>query len=165
MTAKPPTRKRPSRQPVRKPAKQIVKRETKQEIAADAWRRMFSFFINTRAQRNRALEKFNLTPNDARALHSLDAEEGRPMSALAEEWGCDASNATGMVDRLEKQGLAERRTVATDRRVKLVVLTVLGLKTRTAFRQELYEPPPELLALSRAELEVFRDAMAQLPQA
>jgi hypothetical protein len=42
---------------------------------------------------------------------------------------------------------------------------VLGLKTRTAFRQELYEPPPELLALSRTELEVFRDAMAQLPQA
>lgn len=161
MTAKPPVRK----QPVRQQAKQPMKRETKQEIAADAWRRMFSFFMNTRAQRNRALEKFNLTPNDARALHSLDTEQGRPMRALAEEWGCDASNATGMVDRLEKRGLAERRTVAADRRVKMVVLTRLGLQTRTAFRRELYEPPPELMTLSRSELQVFRDAMTQLPKA
>lgn len=153
MTAKPPGR------------KQSAKRETKEEIAADAWRRMFSFFISTRAQRNRALEKFNLTPNDARALHSLDAEEGRPMRELAEEWGCDASNATGMVDRLEKQGLAERRSVATDRRVKLVVLTKLGLQTRTAFQRALYEPPPELMTLSRSELAAFRDAVAQLPEA
>ena len=153
MTLKPPGR------------KQSAKRETKEEIAADAWRRMFSFFIGTRAQRNRALEKFNLTPNDARALHSLDAEEGRPMRELAEEWGCDASNATGMVDRLEKQGLAERRGVTTDRRVKLVVLTRLGLQTRTAFQRTLYEPPPELMTLSRSELAAFRDAVAQLPEA
>jgi len=142
--------------------KQSARRETRQEIATDAWRRMFSFFISTRAQRDSALEKFNLTPNDARALQSLDAATGRPMRELAAEWGCDASNATGMVDRLEKQGLAERRTIATDRRVKLVVLTRRGLQTRTALREALYKPPAELMSLSRSELEAFRNAVATL---
>ena len=143
--------------------KQPGSRESKKEIAADAWHRMFAFFIKTRAQRDHALERFGLTPNDARALHALDVTEGRPMRALAEAWGCDASNATGMIDRLETRGLAERRTIATDRRVKLVVLTKLGAKTRVSLQQALFEPPLELLKLSRADLEAFRDAMTRLP--
>jgi DNA-binding MarR family transcriptional regulator len=40
------------------------------------------------------------------------------MSQLADEWLCDASNATWIVDRLEERGLAERETTPTDRRVK-----------------------------------------------
>jgi DNA-binding MarR family transcriptional regulator len=48
------------------------------------------------------------------------------MRALAREWRCDASTATWIVDRLEGKGLAERRAHATDRRVKLVVLTPRG---------------------------------------
>jgi hypothetical protein len=44
------------------------------------------------------------------------------MKSLADEWRCDASNATWIVDRLEKLGLAERKTVPHGRRVKLVVL-------------------------------------------
>lgn len=146
-------------------SKQRRKSETKLDVATDGWRRMFSFFISTRDQRTRVLERFNLTPNDARALHSLDAEIGQPMRALAAEWGCDASNATGMVDRLEKQKLAERRTVDTDRRVKLVVLTKLGAQTRDALQEALYQPPAELMSLTRADLEAFRDAMTRLPQA
>jgi DNA-binding MarR family transcriptional regulator len=152
MTAKSPTSKQP------------VSHDNKKTIAADAWRLMFSFFISTRAQRNQILEQFSLTPNDARALHSLDADQGQPMRALAEEWGCDASNATGMVDRLEEKGLAERRTTETDRRVKLVVLTPLGLETRTGLQQAMNDPPPELMQLSHADLEAFRNAMARLPQ-
>ena len=53
------------------------------------------------------------------------------MRALADEWECDASNATWMVDRLEKLGLAERRAVAEDRRIKQVILTAKGLRVRT----------------------------------
>jgi DNA-binding MarR family transcriptional regulator len=48
------------------------------------------------------------------------------MGTAAEALGCDASNLTGIVDRLEKRGLVERRTVATDRRVKELVLTEAG---------------------------------------
>jgi DNA-binding MarR family transcriptional regulator len=85
------------------------------------------------------------------------------MSELADEWLCDASNATWIVDRLEERGLAERRTVPTDRRVKLVVLTPKGSRTREEMFRKLYEPPPELLELDRGDLEALRDAVAKLP--
>ena len=35
-----------------------------------------------------------------------------PMSALAQALQCDNSNVTGIVDRLEASGLAERRPTA-----------------------------------------------------
>src|SRR5687767_12507885 len=107
--------------------------QTKQELAAEVWRSMFGFLIATRSQRDKVLAKHGLTgltPNDSKALFSLQPGEGKPMGALAGEWTCDASNATWMVDRLEERGLAERRAVAGDRRVKMVFLTPLGVKTR-----------------------------------
>ena len=78
----------------------------------------------------RRSERFGLTPNDARALHTLDASDGKPMRSLADAWGSDASNGTWVVDRLERLGLAERRGLVTDRRVKLAVLTARGIKAR-----------------------------------
>ena len=93
-------------------------------------RRLFRFFISTRAQRDRVLGQHDLTPNDMRALTSIDEEEGRTMRSLAEEWGCDASNATWIVDRLEERGLAARSTPASDRRIKRVRLTPLGKRKR-----------------------------------
>ena len=80
------------------------------------------------------------------------------MRSLADAWGCDASNATWIVDRLEARGLAERRAKPGDRRVKLVVLTPEGLRTRQRLQQGMYEPPPALLALSAAELRALRSA-------
>ena len=100
-----------------------------------------------------------LTPNDARALSALDLTTGRTIRSLADEWGCDASNATLIIDRLEKRGLAERRAMPGDRRVKLVVLTTSGLKTRQRLLDGMYDPPAEVLALPRASLEVLRTAL------
>ena len=42
------------------------------------------------------------------------------MRSLADEWECDPSYATWIVDRLEALGLAKRQVVLHDRRVKLV---------------------------------------------
>ena len=44
------------------------------------------------------------------------------MSSLAELLVCDASNITGIADRLEARGLVERRSVGADRRVKTLAL-------------------------------------------
>src|SRR5258708_2703580 len=85
-------------------------------LAAQGWRRLFDFFISTRHERDTTLERFRLTPNDSKALSTLEPTEGKPMRALADAWGSDASNATWVVDRLERLGLAERRTIASDRR-------------------------------------------------
>jgi len=131
----------------------------KASLAADTWNRMFDFFIRTSAQRVRVLARMGLTPNDARALSALDVAAGRTMRSLADEWGCDASNATLIIDRLERRGFAERRAMPGDRRVKLVVLTAAGLKTRQRLLEGMYDPPLQLLALPRASLEVLRSAL------
>ncbi len=136
----------------------------KAALAAEAWRLFFDFFLLTRSERDCALEDLELTPNDARALGMLDPVHGRTMRSLAEAWGCDASNATCLVDRLEQRGLAERQSLPDDRRVKLVVLTPAGARTRASLIEAIYKPPPALVALPRASLEALRDAAARLPR-
>ena len=136
---------------------------SKRNLATQAWKPLARFFFETAKHRQRVFADSGLTPNDARALFVLDRTHGRSMSELADEWLCDASNATWIVDRLEERGLAERRTIPTDRRVKLVVLTAKGDRTKQEVIRTLYEPPPELLELDLEELEALRDAVAKLP--
>jgi DNA-binding MarR family transcriptional regulator len=136
---------------------------SKEDLASEAWRPLARFFFDTVRHRQRVLSEAGLTPNDIRALMALDPERGRTMRALAEEWLCDASNATFIVDRLEERGLAERRSVPSDRRVKMVVLTAPGNRMRGRVLERFFEPPPELLELSRADLETIRDAVRRLP--
>ena len=135
---------------------------TKKEIAAEAWRPLVEFFFKTVKHRSRVLGRYGLTPGDARALGSLEPGEGRPMGALAEEWVCDASNATWMVDRLEERGLAERRAAPGDRRVKMVFLTPAGVKIRKKLMDGMFEPPSELLRLERDDLLALRRALEKL---
>jgi DNA-binding MarR family transcriptional regulator len=133
----------------------------KEALAREVWRRLFDFIIATRSQREQVLGRYRLTPNDSRALFSLQTE-GRTMRALAQEWVCDPSNATWVVDRLEKRGLAERRSDPSDRRVKLVALTQSGIKTKSDLSAEFYRSPPDLLALSRVELQQLLAATESL---
>ena len=136
---------------------------TKAALAAEAWRTIFDFIVATAPERNRAIGESGLTPNDARALGSLSRKSGRTMGSLAAEWKCDASTATWIVDRLEGKGLVERRAHATDRRVKLVGLTPLGVRTKAKQMEGVYVPPRELLELDLADLVALRDAVAKLP--
>jgi len=136
---------------------------SKRALATEAWKPLARFFFETGKHRQRVFADRGLTPNDARALFVLDRTRGHSMSELADQWLCDASNATWIVDRLEERGLAERRTIPTDRRVKLVVLTAKGDRTRDEMIRTLYEPPPELLELGREDLEALRDAVSKLP--
>ncbi|MFZ1975501.1 MAG: MarR family transcriptional regulator [Candidatus Acidiferrales bacterium] len=120
---------------------------------------MFDLLMRTAPQRTEILGQRGLTPNDARGLSSLDLHEGRSMRSLAKEWACDASNATWIVDRLENMGLAERRTVPHDRRVKLVALTLKGLKVRTELLKEFHNPPAQLLELGDHQLEMLEQIL------
>jgi DNA-binding MarR family transcriptional regulator len=136
---------------------------TKAALAAEVWRGIFDFIIGTGGHRNLVLARLGLTPNDSRALTTLDEAPGRTLRALAEEWQCDASTVTWIVDRLEAKGLAERRPHPSDRRARLVVLTPRGAQTKADLLAGMYAPPPELLALDRDDLALLRDAVARLP--
>jgi DNA-binding MarR family transcriptional regulator len=132
-------------------------------LAAEAWGAVLGLAMGQRDRFFQVLQSFGLTPGDLRALVVLDARNPRPMRALALAWRCDASNVTWMVDRLETRGLVERRMLPTDRRVKTVVLTPAGARTKAELFERLQEPPDDFLALDRATLEALRDALAKLP--
>ena len=138
--------------------------KSKAALARGVWQLMFEFLMRSAPDRGRSLGRRGLTPNDSRALASLDPQEGRTMRSLAEEWECDASNATWIVDRLERFGLAERRGVPHDRRVTLVVLTARGVKTKTELMEEFLTPPSELLDMPQANLESLRRALEVVPR-
>jgi MarR family transcriptional regulator, organic hydroperoxide resistance regulator len=135
----------------------------KAAIAAEAWAAVLDLAFGQRNRFLAILQEFGLTPGNLRALFALDQETPRPMRTLARVWACDASNVTWMVDRLETRGLVERRTLPSDRRVKTVVLTPLGARTKAELLGRLHEPPADFLALNRATLEALRDALARLP--
>jgi len=131
-------------------------------LARDVWRAMFGLLTRSAPTRTKSLAQRGLTPNDSRALFSLDAQTGRSMRSLADEWKCDPSYATWIVDRLEQLGLAQRQVVSHDRRIKLVMLTRKGQKTRTELMQEFHQPPPEFSQLERADLEALGRVLAKL---
>ncbi|PXX71735.1 DNA-binding MarR family transcriptional regulator [Nocardia tenerifensis] len=84
--------------------------------------------------------RFGLTMQQAELLCQL---HGDPPSfgELASALGCDKTNVTGMVDRLERRGFLARQTDPADRRVTRIVITEEGQgmrsEIRAAFEREL----------------------------
>jgi DNA-binding MarR family transcriptional regulator len=136
---------------------------TKENAAATAWRHIFDYIIATAPERVAVLDRLGVTPAESRALISLDPKAGRAMRSLADEWRCDPSNATWLVDRLEHEGLARRVARDGDRRVKAVVLTAKGRRIRSELIKSQYTPPRDLVALPQRDLEALGAAASKLP--
>jgi DNA-binding MarR family transcriptional regulator len=134
-------------------------------LAGRVWHALFDLLVRSAPARAAGLARRGLTPNDSRGLFSLDAGTGRSMRTQADEWECDPSNATFIVDRLEKLGLASRQPLLHDKRVKLVVLTHKGQKTRTDLLREFHQPPAEFRDLDRADLEALDRIVTKLAPA
>ena len=134
-------------------------------LARRVWQGLFELLTRSAPMRTASLARRGLTPNDSRALFSLDPRTGRSMRSLADEWQCDPSNATLIVDRLEELGLASRQPLLTDKRVKLVVLTRKGENTRSDLLHEFHRPPAEFDELTRADLEALERIVAKLTSA
>ena len=74
-------------------------------------------------------ERWDLSPSEFNVLNLLRATpDGLSQTDLSRELIMHRSNLTGLVDRLEKRGLAARHDVAADRRAYRVVLTRAGLR-------------------------------------
>jgi len=131
-------------------------------LAADAWGRIWDFFLANRHRYASMAAAHGLNPGVMAALLSLDPDEPRPMRDVAEACRCDASNATWLVDRLEERGFVERRTPPEDRRIKTVALTPAGIELVEAIRAQFLVPPEAILALRDDELDVIRSVFAKL---
>jgi DNA-binding MarR family transcriptional regulator len=72
-------------------------------------------------------ERWDLSPSQFNVLNALDLNpKGISQTDLSKHLIMHRSNVTGLVDRLEKRGLVERKDVAGDRRAYRVVLTAAG---------------------------------------
>ena len=119
---------------------------------ARAWQLMYEVFKASKPFMEVMAAGFEMTPQQIYALRSLSNERPLAMSELATSLGCDASNVTAIVDKLESRGLVERRAADRDRRVKALVMTDAGVRLRERIEERMQQqPPPAIDNLSDAD--------------
>jgi DNA-binding MarR family transcriptional regulator len=134
-------------------------RPARTSAAREAWALMFELFAQQKPRHIAIAAEFDLSPMQAFALRLLEPGTPLPMSDLAEALHCDASNVTGIVDRLEGRGLIARQGADHDRRVKMLVVTEAGAALRERLLDRIAEPPPPIAKLSAADQRALRDIM------
>lgn len=144
-----------------------MKRGLNGAIAGKTWELLFELILSARPHVPAAAAACALTEAQCHVLRLLEPGVATPMRRVAERLGCDASNVTGIVDRLEARGLVERRACPHDRRVKELVLTPAGAALRARLVERLGQPPPPLNRLSAEEQQtlclLLRKALGREP--
>ena len=115
--------------------------------ADDCWEALIEFSLSRRAWWIEICEAFDLTPMQGHTLRSLDPERPVAMSVLADLLICDASNVTGIVDKLESRGLIARQGTDHDRRIKHLAVTERGRGIRDKLVAAIMHPPSAVAAL------------------
>ena len=119
--------------------------------ACEAWKLLMKLFFTQRADLPTLASEFDLSPAQCHVLHLIEPDQPVPMGQIAENLACDASNVTGLVDRLESRGLVRRKPSVADRRIKVLELTQAGARLRSVVMERMTEPPEILGRLSLEE--------------
>ena len=127
--------------------------------AREAWELLWQVMQANKPRFMALAQELGLSPVQLHTLRIIEPGVEVPMSSLAGKLFCDASNVTGIVDRLEARDLIERRPADYDRRVKLLVLTAEGERVRAVAHEQMTQPPPEIAALPLAHQRALRDAL------
>ena len=127
--------------------------------AREAWSLLFRLFVAQRGRVPQVAAEFELSPMQAHVLRLLEPGEPLPMRTLATKLCCDASNVTGIVDRLEERGLVQRTAAPADRRVRMLVVTDTGLALRRRMLKRLSEAPEPIARLSPDDQRALREIL------
>ena len=130
--------------------------------ACDAWHLLMQFFFAQRASLPSLAAELEISPAQCHVLHQIEPGRPIPMGRLAETLACDASNVTGLVDRLESRGLVRRRPAAADRRVKVLELTATGARLRALLLDRMTTPPVTLERLSARDRQTLVRILTRL---
>ncbi|MCI3933474.1 MarR family winged helix-turn-helix transcriptional regulator [Streptomyces sp. AN091965] len=135
--------------------------ETREGLPAADWR--VCGLVNALARRiethvREHATALGLTAPQAIALRELTGP--LTLRELAQRMSCEPSNATFVSDRLEEQGLVERRPHPSDRRAKQLVLTPQGTALRERLMASLSKESP-LSPLSDREQDTLRDLLTR----
>ncbi|HWB69415.1 MAG TPA: MarR family transcriptional regulator [Solirubrobacterales bacterium] len=123
------------------------------DVAAEVWLLMSDLVLDQN-RRRLVSEATGISFGHARAVRRV-ARRPMPMSELAAAMGIDPSNATTLVDRLEKEGLVRRGPDPNDRRTRLVEATRKGKVLARRAEDVLRTPPAALEALGPGDLEAI----------
>ncbi|MDA0165961.1 MarR family transcriptional regulator [Solirubrobacter ginsenosidimutans] len=127
----------------------------------EAWRLMLELFFAHRGQMLSIAQEFGLAPQQAFALQRLQPDEPMKLSDLASALHCDNSSVTGIADRLEKAGLAERQAHPTDRRVKTLALTERGKVIRGLYKDRIGTAPETLQNLTDEDAAILVEILTR----
>ena len=99
---------------------------------------------------------YGLSAVQAKVLLQMQPVGAVTMRTLARDLQHDASNLTGVVDRLEKMEMVRRQSQPHDRRARGVVLTDEGRRVRQAFWEKLTSKSGPLGRLNSRDLTSLR---------
>jgi DNA-binding MarR family transcriptional regulator len=138
--------------------------EVADDSATEAWKRMRELTHDPQVLGKLQVlaEEAKIIPGAAKALHFLSATEPMAMRSLAANLRCDNSYVTTIVDSLEEAGIARREVHATDRRIKVIVLTDAGRKLARRAQEIIGTPPTAFALLTPDETDMLRDLMRKL---
>ncbi|HKX84462.1 MAG TPA: MarR family transcriptional regulator [Pyrinomonadaceae bacterium] len=105
-------------------------------------------------------EEHGLTLMQLYTMHAI-GEEHKTMGKMAQAMRCDASNVTGIIDKLLAMGMVTRQEDPNDRRIKTVELTAAG----GALLKKIVNVMPSRLgysSLSQREILEFRRIFQKL---
>ncbi len=101
-------------------------------------------------------EKLNITPVQSGILFLL-RQKSQTMTEISRELSIDNSATTGLVDRLEKAGLAKRKPHPGDRRIFLIEITDKGKEVIGKAHQVVIRVNTEIKeGFSEEEMETFK---------
>jgi len=130
--------------------------------ACRAWQLLMKFFFAQRAHLPSSSAELDLSPAQCHVLHLIEPERPLPMGRLAETLSCDASNVTGLIDRLEARGLIRRQPSPDDRRVRVLHLTPAGSRLRAQLLRRMTRRSLPLAKLSSEQQRTLVDILETL---
>ena len=133
-----------------------------QPPACGAWDLLIQLLLSQRGQLPVLAAALELSPAQCHVLYVIEPGKPVPMKQLAASLSCDASNVTGLVDRLESRGLIRRQPGREDRRVKELDLTPTGARLRAELVARMSTPPAAIGRLSARDQRELERILARL---
>lgn len=91
------------------------------------------------------LSEFNVTSSQATILNTLSNLDGQSLSDIGKSVHLDKPAITGLADRMEHDGLVERRRTSSDRRIIQLFLTEKGKNLYNTIEKIIVEVDQELV--------------------
>ncbi|BAH45178.1 putative transcriptional regulator [Brevibacillus brevis NBRC 100599] len=110
-----------------------------------------------------ALSTYGVTPVQFILLHALWEKDGQKGVELGARLRLDGATITGVLDRLEKLELIERRSDPNDRRTNLIFLTPKGKELEKPLNQLTEEVNNAVISLfSEEEAKLLKNMLTKL---